>query len=392
MALSYRFNTNAVHAGEIIDPRFGNVITPVFETATFLSPNKSQEPYLDKTRGQPFLYTRWGNPTTQSLEDKYAALDGVRHGLAFSSGMAAISSAVFGMGGIGEKILSINELYGQTHAFFSSYIEKFGMKCDFITLDQANSLSFDPRGYSFLYVESIINPTLKVTDLQEIGKFCLENDLPLLVDATFASPYNQKPSEFGASVVLHSGTKYLSGHSDITLGMAGTNSVDLYDRIQTVRKTTGPVPDPLQSYMAARGMKTLGLRVGKQNQVASELAKFLKQHRKVVRVHYPGLEDFPYHSVARKVLRGYGGMVSFEVSGGLQGARKFMSNLSIPSVAASLGGVESLVTLPVETSHSSISPQERQRMGINDGLVRFSCGIEDPEDLIADMENAFSAI
>ncbi|EQB68135.1 MAG: hypothetical protein AMDU5_GPLC00016G0009 [Thermoplasmatales archaeon Gpl] len=386
------FNTRAVHAGEIMDERFGNVVTPIFETATFMSPNRSADPYMDISRGEPFLYTRWGNPTTQALESKYASLDNVKYGLAFSSGMAAISSAVFGLCSRGDRILSINELYGQTHSFFSSYLQKFGIGCDFISLDQANSLSFKPESHALLYLESIINPTLKVADLDRIGRFCRENGIPLLVDATLASPYNQNPSEFGASVVLHSGTKYISGHSDVTLGLAGTDNKDIFHRIQAVRRTTGPVPDPLQSYLASRGMKTVGLRVEKQNRVAMDLAGFLSQHRKVVRVHYPGLEESPYHAIARKVLRGYGGMVSFEVVGGLNGARKFMASLKVPAVAASLGGVESLVTLPVETSHSSIPPHERKAMGIEDGLVRFSCGIEDSQDLIDDMDNALSLL
>ncbi len=386
------FNTRAVHSGEILDDRFGNVITPIFETATFMSPNRSADPYIDSSRGEPFLYTRWGNPTTQSLESKYASLEGVKYGLSFSSGMAAISSAVFAMCSRGERILSINELYGQTHSFFSSYLERFGIGCDFMGIDQANSLSFDPEGHSLIYLESIINPTLKIADIERIGRFCREKGIPLLVDATFASPYNQNPSQFGATVVLHSGTKYISGHSDVTLGMAGTDSRDIFDRLLTVRRTTGPIPDPLQSYLAARGMKTMGLRVEKQNRVAMEIAKFLNQHRKVIRVNYPGLDESPYHTIAKRVLRGYGGMVSFEVAGGLIGARKFMASLKIPAVAASLGGVESLVTLPVETSHSSIPAEGRKAMGIEDGLVRFSCGIEDSQDLINDIDNALDAL
>ncbi|MEM0156500.1 MAG: aminotransferase class I/II-fold pyridoxal phosphate-dependent enzyme [Thermoplasmataceae archaeon] len=386
------FNTRAVHAGEIMDDRFGNVVTPIFETATFMSPNRSADPYIDSSRGEPFLYTRWGNPTTQSLESKYASLEGVKFGLAFSSGMAAISSAVFALCNRGDRILSINELYGQTHSFFSSYLERFGIGCDFIGIDQANSLSFNPERHALFYLESIINPTLKVADLEKIGNFCRENNIPLLVDATFASPYNQNPSKFGAAVVLHSGTKYISGHSDVTLGLAGTDSMDVFGRLLAVRRTTGPVTDPLQSYLAARGMKTIGLRVEKQNRVAMDLAKFLNQHKKVVHVYYPGLDESPYHAIASRVLRGYGGMVSFEVAGGLNGARKFMASLKIPAVAASLGGVESLVTLPVETSHSSIPAEGRKAMGIEDGLVRFSCGIEDSQDLINDIDNALALL
>ena len=386
------FNTEAVHAGEIRDPSFGNVVTPIFETATFMSPNTSRKPYIDATRNEPFIYTRWGNPTTQSLEEKYATLEGVKHGLSFSSGMAAITSAIFAMGLRGKKIMAINELYGQTHAFFSSYIQGFGMECDFISIDAANGPSFDPSGHSLMYVESITNPTMKVADISWISKVCKEHGIPLVVDATFASPFNQKPAGLGADVVVHSGTKYMAGHSDITLGLAGTSNREYYDGIQNVRKTTGPVPDPIQAYLAARGMKTLGIRMERQNRNAMEVAKFLSDHRKVSSVNYPGLKDSKYHEIASRVLRGYGGMLSFEVRGGLQAARKLLGLLKVPVVATSLGGVESLVSLPVDTSHASIDPQERKRMGIPDGLVRLSCGIEESDDIINDLDSSLSAI
>lgn len=386
------FNTEAVHSGEIRDNSFGNVVTPIFETATFMSPNRSDKPYIDATRNEPFLYTRWGNPTTQSLEEKYASLEGLDHGLSFSSGMAAISSVIFALAVKGQRIIAMNELYGQTHAFFSSYIQRFGLGCDFISIDQANNLDFDPKGHTLMYVESIANPTMKVADIQGIAGLCRDNGVPLVVDATFASPFNQHPSDLGADVVVHSGTKYISGHSDITLGLAGCVSKDHYDSIQLVRKTTGPVPDPIQAYLAARGMKTLGIRMDRQNRNAMEVARFLSENKKVISVNYPGLSDFPYHGIASRVLKGYGGMLSFEVSGGLQAARKLLSLLKVPVVATSLGGVESLVSLPVDTSHASIDPQERKRMGIPDGLVRFSCGIEDADDIIADLDSALSSL
>ena len=267
------FNTKAVHSGEIRDEKFGNIITPIFETTTFRWPNDQEGAYKDSTRDQPFMYTRWGNPTIQSLEQKYASLDSVKYGLAFSSGMGAITSAIFGMCGHGSRILAVNELYGQTYSFLSSYLPKYGINCDFIPVDRMNTLDFSPKDYAMVYAESIINPTLKVSDLVKIGKFCSEQDVPVVVDATFASPFNQKPAEFGVNVVLHSGTKYLSGHTDVTIGMVGTRDHDMYDRIQNVRKTLGPVPDPLQAFLASRGLKTIGLRVSRQNQVSMELAR-----------------------------------------------------------------------------------------------------------------------
>ncbi len=392
MHQSRGFNTEAVHAGEIRDANFGNVVTPIFETATFMSPNTGQKPYVDATRNEPFLYTRWGNPTTQSLEEKYATLEGVKHSLSFSSGMAAITSTIFATGVPGKRIIAINELYGQTHAFFSSYMKRFGLHCDFISIDSANGPDFDPSGHSLMYVESITNPTMKVADIPHISRVCKSKGIPLVVDATFASPFNQRPVELGADIVVHSGTKYLAGHSDITLGLIGTGNREYYDSIQNVRKTTGPVPDPIQAYLAARGMKTLGIRMERQNRNAMEVAKFLSDHKNVVSVNYPGLQDSPYHEVATRVLRGYGGMLSFEVRGGLQAARKILGLLKVPVIATSLGGVESLVSLPVDTSHASIDPQERKRMGIPDGLVRLSCGIEESDDIINDLDSALSAL
>ena len=386
------FNTRAVHSGELRDPRFGNVVTPIFETTTFLHPNDDSAAYIDATRGSPYLYTRWGNPTIQALEEKYSALENSNHALAFSSGMGAITSTILSLTSSGSRILSLNELYGQAHGFFSGELSRYQIKTDFVPIDEINSLSFKLKDYAAVYVESITNPTMKVTDLVELSKFCNENNTPVVVDATFASPYNQKPLDLGCSIVIHSGTKYLSGHSDVTLGMVAASSAELHNRILRMRTTLGPTMDPLQSYLALRGIKTLGLRMEKHNRVALEVAKFLSQHKKITGTFYPGLPDSKYHNIAKKVLTGFGGMLSFEVTGGLDGAKRLLKHIKIASVAASLGGVDSLVSLPLETSHANIQRAERLKMGINDGLVRFSCGIEDPEDLILDIESALDMV
>lgn len=385
------FNTKAVQAGELRDPRFGNISTPIFETSTFIFPNYDKDAYVDHTRNEPYIYSRWGNPTTQSLELKYSVLENSDQGLAFSSGMAAISTAILAIVRNGEKLLSVAELYGQTQAFFTQTLRDYGISVDFVSIRDFNAGKFDCTGYSAVYTESITNPTLMVADIRKASRICNEFDVPLLVDATFASPFNQKPISLGASVVIHSATKYISGHSDVILGLVGVGD-GLFQKISSLRKTLGGTPDPLQSYLALRGLKTLGLRMEKHNQNGKELAKFLKQHKKIRKVFYPGIEDSEFFDVAKANLSGFGGMVSFEISGGIEKTRKFIDNLQIASAAPSLGGVESLITLPVDTSHSKISREERLKMGIEDSLVRFSCGIEDIEDLIADFDYALSLI
>ncbi len=385
------FNTKAVQSGELKDQRFGNITTPIFETSTFVFPNYDKEAYIDHTRNEPYIYSRWGNPTTQSLELKYAALEGSEEGLAFSSGMAAISTAVIAILGKGGKLLSVGELYGQTQMLFAQTLKNYGFSVDFISIRDFNAGKFDCSGYSAVYTESITNPTLMVADIRNASRICGEFDIPLLVDATFASPFNQKPITLGASVAIHSATKYISGHSDVILGLVGSGT-QLFPGISSLRKSLGGTPDPLQSFLALRGLKTLGLRMAKHNTNGMELAKFLKQHKKIRKVFYPGIEESEFFDVARSNLSGYGGMISFEIAGGIEKTRKFIANLTIASAAPSLGGVESLITLPVDTSHSKISREERLKMGIEDSLVRFSCGIEDIEDIVADFENALAPI
>lgn len=385
------FNTTAAHAGELKDPRFGNVGTPIFQTSTFIFPNYEDGAYLDHTRGEPYIYTRWGNPTLEALENKYAALEGSEYGLSFSSGMAGIVSAIVALAGKGGRILSMKELYGQTSSFMSGLLRNWGIKVDFKSVSELNAMEGMDSHYDMIYVESISNPTLQVSDIPHIADLSREVGASLVVDATFASPYNQKPLEMGATVSIHSGTKYISGHSDVIMGLVATDE-DCFRKIQASRKTLGGTPDPIQAFLANRGLKTLGLRMEKHNRNGKEVSEFLNQHRKVKRVFYPGLRDLEGYQVASKVLSGYGGMVSFELKGDVQDARKFMKNLKLAAPAPSLGGVESLVTLPIDTSHSTIPREARRDMGIEDSLIRFSLGIEDHEDIIEDIENALSAI
>ncbi len=385
------FNTRAVGSGEIKDKRYGNVVTPIFENATFIYPNSSPERIEDWNTKDSYIYSRWGNPTVSALEKKYASLEGVKNSLSFSSGMAAITSLMLSMELKGKKVLSVIDLYGQTLSFFKNKFHSMtGSKIDLVSTDEINEMDSIPEDYGLVYIESITNPSIRVADVRKMGKLCRESGIKMVVDATFASPYNQNPVRIGADYVVHSGTKYLNGHSDTMSGFIGT---DLnMERQFDMRKNLGGSLDAFQAYLIQRGMKTLGLRMERHNSNAMAIAEYLQENSKVIEVFYPGLEDSPYKKIADENLRGYGGMLSFRVKGGLDGARKFLFSSRIISPAPSLGGVESLSTLPVDTSHGSTSAEDRKKMGVTEDMVRFSVGIEDVDDLIEDISNSLAQI
>jgi len=386
------FTTKAVHKGELIDKRFGNVITPIFLSSTFLSPNEERNAYIDPTRNKPYLYTRLGNPTFTSLEEKYASLENSKYALSFSSGMSAITTTILSLINSKSRILAINQLYGQTYEFLKEMSRSLNIQVDFISLRSLNSLDIPRKEYSILYTESITNPTLQVCDIITVSEYCKDKGINLIVDATFATPYNQRPLELGANVVLHSATKYISGHSDVILGLFATNNKKIYDKVVENRTNLGCIPELFSAYLTLRGIKTLALRLERQQENAMKLAKFLSEHEKVMKVFYPGLEDNEFHEIAKKVLKGYGAMLSFEIKGGYEAAKKFIKNLKLCIAAPSLGGVETLVTLPIETSHRQLNIEERKEMGISEGLVRVSLGIEDYEDIESDFAQALDSI
>ncbi len=384
------FNTRAVSSGELKDKKYGNVVTPIFQNATFLYPNYTEGSTKDPNTGDSFIYSRWGNPTVTALEEKYASLEGAAHALSFSTGMAGITSLMMSLVGKKKRVLSIMDLYGQTLSFFKNKLPKYGLDVDIISIDKLNSIDFDVTKYDVIYTESITNPSMKVLDLKTIGELCNKNGITLIVDATFCSPYNQNPLDLGADYVVHSGTKYLNGHSDTMSGFVSSNT-DLSD-IFDMRKNLGATLDAFQAYLIQRGMKTLGLRMRQHNSNAMEVAQFLKENSNVISVNYPGLKDDRYHSIAEKNMRGFGGMLSFRVKGGIKGARNFMKGLESISAAPSLGGVESLATLPIDTSHGSVSQDDRKVMEVTEDMVRLSVGIEDPEDLKEELGKALSHV
>ncbi len=376
------FNSRCVHSGDMEIEGVGNVVTPIFENSTFEFPESG-------VAGK-YIYSRWGNPTVESFEKKYADLEKTEHAFAFSTGMAAITSSIMPYLKSGDSVLALNELYGQTFGFFSKVLPQYKINVDFTSVNDLNRLNFKNKNYKLLYLESITNPLLEVPDIVNLSRICKEEGIKLMVDATFATPYNQNPVSLGADMALHSGTKYISGHSDLLIGLAGFN--DNYDNLDFYRKTFGGTPDAFQAFLAYRGLKTLGLRMERHNKNAMELAKVLNESSRIEEVYYPGLKNSEYFDVAEKNLKGYGGMVSFKVKGGIENSHKLIKNLNIPKYAVSLGGVESLISIPVEGTHKALSPEERKASGITDNLVRLSVGIEDSEDLLQDFENALEKI
>ncbi len=371
-----RFETRAIHAGSEPDPLTGAVVPPIYAVSTF----QQEAPGVHKG----FDYSRADNPTRQRLERALAELEGAKYAAAFASGVAA-TAAILTLLEPGDHVLAGDDLYGGTYRLFEQIYRKYGLAFDYADLsDPANvRLRENTR---LIWLETPTNPLLKIIDIQAIAE--RKGDALLAVDNTFASPYLQNPLELGADLVLHSSTKYLGGHSDLIGGAVMTNDPELYERLKFVQKSVGAVPSPFDCFLVHRGIKTLAVRMKAHCENALKIAQFLAAHPKVERVYYPGLEGHPGHEVARRQMRDFGGMVSFELGGDV---RAFFKTLKVFTLAESLGGVESLANHPATMTHASIPKEERERRGIRDSLVRLSVGIEHPDDLIEDLERALAA-
>jgi len=377
--------TKTVHAGEP-NPRInGAVVMPIFQSAMFES--------AGERRYDDIRYIRLNNtPNHIALAEKLAQLENAESALVTSSGMAAISTTLLTLLSNGDHLLAQNCLYGGTHDFVTKDLEKFGISYDFIDGNDPESWErkLKPRTRA-VYVETISNPLMSVPDLEAIVEFAKSHKLVSVVDNTFASPVNFRPPEFGFDLSLHSATKYLNGHSDIVAG-AVIGSKVLVERVTHRLNHLGGSLDPHAAFLLHRGVKTLSIRVKHQNASALRIAQFLESHPAVAKVNYPGLENHPQHKTAQRLFDGYGGMMSFELHGGVDAAESFMHAATLPIIAPSLGGVESLVTRPAATSHSGMSVTDRQELGITDRLIRFSVGIEGTDDLIADFEHALEEV
>ena len=380
-----RLATRAVHAGEP-EPRIeGAVSIPIFQSATF---ETAGETSYDAVR-----YVRLNNtPNHQSLHAKLASLEGGEAAVAASSGMAAITTTLLALLSHGDHLLALEGLYGGTHTFVTRDLAEFGIAHDLMDGDRPEtwSLLLKPSTRA-VYVEAITNPLMQVPDLEQVVRFARDHGLVSIIDSTFSTPVNFRPLESGFDLVVHSGTKYLNGHSDLAAG-AVIGPGELVRRVTHRLNHLGGVLDPHACFLLQRGIKTLVLRVRQQNGNALALARFLAAHPAVESVNYPGLETYPRHGRARKLFSGFGGMLSFEVGGGVEAADSLLNRLRIPRPAPSLGGVETLITRPATTSHAGVPADERVRMGISDSLVRVSVGIEDAGDLVEDFEQGLEGI
>jgi methionine-gamma-lyase len=385
------FSTKAVRGGEKPDS-LGAVATPIYETSVFAFTNTRQLIDVISEKAGGYLYTRFDNPTVRAVERKMAILEEAEDAAAFSSGMATITTTILTVVSKGDHIVASRDLYGGTLTFFQEMLPKFGVE---VTLVDAASLNeveeAIKKNTRVIYAETPTNPTLKIVDLSKLASIAKKHGITIIVDSTLATPYNLKPIEFGIDVVVHSATKYLGGHNDVTAGIV-CGSKEFIQKLKRARKIFGGTLDPVAAWLLLRGLKTLALRMERHNKNGMQVAKFLVKHPKIARVYYPGLPSHPQHKLAKKQMRGYGGVVSFEVKGNFEKTVRFVENLKLCLLAASLGGTETLVTQPATSSHYFISPEQRQKLGITDQLIRLAIGIEDAEDIIADLKQALDRI
>jgi cystathionine beta-lyase/cystathionine gamma-synthase len=381
--------TQVARSAADLHKKNGPMSLPIYQTSTFEVTDNDEQL---RVTGSDSYYTRYGNPTNSVAEKTVAALEGVDAALTFSSGMGAITTTIMALLRGGDHIVAQRDVYGGTHKFLSQWLPKFGVETTFVdTTDyQQHEQAIRPNT-KLLYVESPTNPSIRVVDLQRIASLAKQQGLISMIDSTFGTPINQRPAEYGLDLIMHSGTKYLGGHTDLICGVVAGRK-ELIDKILATRTTIGNCMDPHASWMLVRGMKTLAVRVARQNDNALRVAEFLEQHAKVRRVHYPFLNSHPQQALARSQMSGGGGMVSFEVDGTGEDARRVSEALRLFTLAPSLGGVESLVCIPVLTSHLSVPEEERRKMGVTEQMIRLSVGIESAHDLVADLENALKGV
>ena len=383
----HRQETKAVHGRADLSKKNGPLATPIYQTSTFEVTDNDQQ--LRATHTDMF-YTRYGNPTNTVAEAAIAELESADAALLFASGMAAITTSILALVKTGDHIVAQRDIYGGTTKFLSQWLPKLGVETTFVDAVEYEQHARAIRpNTKLLYLESPTNPTLKVVDLRKVSALAKQHNLISMIDSTFATPINQRPVEFGIDLVMHSGTKYLGGHSDLISGIIAGRR-DLIQTIHESRTTLGSCMDPHAAFLLLRGTKTLAVRVQRQNENALRVAEFLAGHRRVRRVYYPFVERHPQRTLAMEQMSGGGGVLSFEVDGSGDDARRLAEALHLFTLAPSLGGVDSLVSIPVLTSHAMISPEQRQKMGITEQLIRLSVGIENADDLISDLEQALT--
>ena len=380
-----KFGTKAVHAGVAPDPTTGAIMTPIYQTSTYVQ----EEPAKHKG----YAYARGANPTRNALQKSLAALENGKFALCFSSGMGA-TDAVIKLLNPGDEVITSNDLYGGSYRMFKRVFERFGIKFHFIDLTNAEILnSYINANTKLIWLETPSNPLMNIIDIQACVDIAKKKNILVAVDNTFASPYLQNPLDLGADIVMHSVTKYLGGHSDVVMGALITNEEKLHQELAFIHNSCGAVPGPQDSFLVLRGIKTLHLRMERHCLNGKKIAEFLKGHPKIGKIYWPGFVDHPNHSIAKKQMRDFGGMLSFTLKDdSIEKASTVMKSVELFSLAESLGGVESLINHPASMTHASIPKEERIKNGLSDSLIRLSIGVEDAEDLIDDLKQALSKV
>ena len=379
-----KFNTRAIHAGQNPDPTTGAIMTPVYLTSTYVQ----ESPGVHKG----WEYSRTHNPTRKAYENCIANLESAKYGFAFASGCAA-TTTVLHMLKMGDHVVAMDDMYGGTFRLFNRVLKNNGLEFSFI--DLTNTQNLEPAlkaNTKMIWIETPTNPTLKLADIRTICEIAHKKNIIVVVDNTFMSPYFQRPIELGADIVVHSATKYIGGHSDVVGGVAVTSNAEIAEKIAFLSNSMGGVQGAFDAFLALRSLKTLPLRMKAHAENAQKIAEFLEKHPKVQKVIYPGLVSHPQHELAKKQMTGFGGMITFFIKGGLPAARLFLESVKVFALAESLGGVESLIEHPAIMTHASVPAEQRKVLGIDDSLIRLSVGVEDCDDLLMDLKQAFDQI
>ncbi len=380
-----KFDTKCVRAAQRPDPTTGAIVNPIFQSATFVLPEVG--------RNLGFDYTRSSNPTRQVLEELLAEIEGMKYATAFTSGMSSVD-AVMRMFKPGDHIVSSDDVYGGVIRLLNNFLAEWGLEVTYVDSSNTDEVkaAIQPNT-KMIWIETPTNPLLKVTDVEAVGKIAKDAGLLFGVDSTFATPYHLRPVEYGADIVMHSTTKYLSGHNLIIGGVILTDDEKIHERMKYTQKSVGAIPSPFDCWLTIEGLKTLSLRMARHAENGMAVAKYLEAHPKVSRVSYPGLESHPMHAVAAKQMEnGFSGMISFELKGGIPAGTTLMNSVELCALAESLGAVETMITHPATMTHAEVPKDEREARGLTDGLVRISVGIEDLEDILADLEQALEKV
>jgi len=386
------FNTKLIHAGDFHD-EYGSAVTPIYQTSTFAFKNAQHGADLFAGKEKGFIYTRIGNPTIGALENKLAELENGCGGIALASGMAAVTTVYMTFLGQGQHVVCTSAVYGPSRAVLESHFAKFGVESTFVDSSNLKEIEDAIRpNTKLLYLETPANPTMALTDIKKASEIAHKHGIIVVVDNTFCSPYLQNPLDLGADVSLHSLTKFINGHADIVGGALIAKDPDIYAKLRKTMVYMGGNMDPHQAYLVIRGVKTLTLRIDRAQESSQKVAEYLEKHPKVAWVKYPGLKSFPQYELAKEQMRGSGAMISFELKGGYDAGVTLMNNVHLALLAVSLGGVETLIQHPASMTHAGLPKEARLQANITEGLVRFAVGIENVEDIIADLDHALAKI